>query len=302
MTQNLKPHQSGKAPCNGIEIYYEAFGNPENPTLLLIMGLDSQCIMWSEILLTPLIEAGYYVIRFDNRDIGLSTWMNNHWNKRQPYTLETMARDSIELLDYLNTKQAHIMGVSMGGMVAQRIGISYPERVLTLTLIMSSGHALDLSFARNIREKVFRLFLPFLIKNFSIKSKYFLNEVSVANYLKLYRFLSGKRFRFNEDFFRDVFTHTIEVRKGQNPKARFQQFCAVVASGSRLNELHKISVPTLIMHGTADPLVPVGHSKKLASFIPQAKLILMEGIGHELPIGVLPEILPEFFCLFEKAN
>lgn len=302
MTQNLTPTQAGKAPCNGIEIYYETFGNPENPALLLIMGLDSQCIMWSEILLTPIIEAGYYVIRFDNRDIGLSTWLNDSWSKRKPYTLEDMAQDSIELLDFLKIKQAHIMGVSMGGMIAQRIGISYPERVLTLALIMTTGHSLDLSLAPNFKEKIFRFVLPFLIKNFTIKSKYFMNEVSVANYLKLYRFLAGKRFQFNEDFFRKVFTHTIEVRKGQNPKARFQQFCAVVASGSRLKELHKIKAPTLILHGTTDPLVPHIHAKTYAPLIPQAKILWMEGVGHELPMGILPEILPAFFELFSASQ
>ncbi len=294
--------QAGKAPCNGIEIYYETFGKPENPAILLIMGLDAQCVMWAESILKPLVEAGYYVIRFDNRDIGLSTWMNDSWNKRKPYTLEDMAQDSVELLDFLQIKQAHIMGVSMGGMIAQRMGISHPERVKSLALIMTSGYSLDLKVAPNFREKIFRFSLPFLLKNFKVKSKYFMKEATVSSYLALYKYLAGKRFPFREDFFRELFTHTIEVRKGQNPKARFQQFCALVASGSRLKELHKINAPTLVLHGTDDKLVPHIHAERFAPLIPQAKLVWMHDVGHELPLGILPEILPEFLELFKRGE
>ncbi len=294
--------QAGKAPVNGIEIYYETFGNAKNSAILLIMGLDAQCLMWSELIIKPLVEAGYYVVRFDNRDIGLSTWMNDSWNKKKPYTLEDMAQDSIELLDFLNIKDAHIMGVSMGGMIAQRMGISYPERVKSLALIMTSGYSLDLKVAPNFREKIFRVSLPFLLKNVKLKNKYFMKEATVSSYLALYKYLAGKRFPFREDFFRELFTYTIEVRKGQNPKARFQQFCALVASGSRLKELYKIKAPTLVLHGTDDKLVPHIHAKTYAPLIPQAKVVWMEDVGHELPLGILPEILPEFFELFKQAE
>ncbi len=294
--------QAGKAPVNGIEIYYETFGNAKNSAILLIMGLDAQCLMWSELIIKPLVEASYYVVRFDNRDIGLSTWMNDSWNKKKPYTLEDMAQDSIELLDFLNIKDAHIMGVSMGGMIAQRMGISYPERVKSLALIMTSGYSLDLKVAPNFREKIFRVSLPFLLKNVKLKNKYFMKEATVSSYLALYKYLAGKRFPFREDFFRELFTHTIEVRKGQNPKARFQQFCALVASGSRLKELYKIKAPTLVLHGTDDKLVPHIHAKTYAPLIPQAKVVWMEDVGHELPLGILPEILPEFFELFKQAE
>ena len=140
--KNYSPTQSGKVRSNGIELYYESFGKPSNPAIVLIMGLDAQCVIWSMGFIEPLVKAGYNVVRFDNRDIGLSTWIDD-WYRSTPYTLEDMAADTVGLLDALQIKKAHIMGASMGGMIAQRVAISYPERVLSLTSIMSSGYVLN---------------------------------------------------------------------------------------------------------------------------------------------------------------
>ncbi len=285
--------QAGKAPVNNIEIYYETFGNPTNPAVLLVMGLDSQCVMYGEDFINPFLDAGFYVIRFDNRDIGLSTWLNDSWHKRRPYTLEDMAKDSVELLDYLKIKQAHLIGTSMGGMISQRIAISYSHKVLSLTSIMSTGYSLDANAVKTFREKIFVKTLPYFLKRIYVKNKYFDRKVTVDSYVAGFRMLKGTRFPYNEAHFRKVFTESIEVRKGQNPRARYQQFCAVAASGSRLKELHKIKVPTLIIHGTADPLVPVKHAEIYAPLIPQAKLVLIEGMGHELPKAAMPEFMPE---------
>lgn len=285
--------KSGKAPANGIEIYYETFGNEQNPAILLIMGLDAQCVIYGENVINPLVEAGYYVIRFDNRDIGLSTWMNDSWHRSRPYSLEDMAKDSVELLDFLQIKQAHIIGVSMGGMIAQHIAIDFPEEVLSLTCVMSSGYTLNPKVASKFTHKLALKVLPFLIKRFYIKNKYSDHKISVGSYVATYRMLRGKRFEFDEAHFRKVFTESIEVRKGQNPRARYQQFCAIVASGSRLEKLHQIKAPTLVIHGTADPLVNPKHAEIYASLIPNSKLMMIEGMGHELPKGALEEVLPE---------
>lgn len=284
--------QAGKAPVNGIEIYFETFGKPENPAILLIMGLDAQCVIYGEAFINPLIEAGYYVIRFDNRDIGLSTWMNETWHKGKPYTLEDMAKDSVELLNFLKIEKAHIIGISMGGMIAQTIAIHYPEKVLSLTSIMSSGYTLNPKVAPNLGLQLGLLALPFLTKRFYIKNKYTEHKVTVGRYVATYKLLRGNRFPFDEAYFREVFTESIELRKGQNPRARYQQFCAIVASGSRLKKLPQIKAPTLIVHGTADPLVKPKHAEIYAPLIPNSKLLMIEGMGHELPKGALNEILP----------
>lgn len=286
-------NQSGKAPVNGIEIYYETFGNEQNPAILLIMGLDAQCVIYGENVINPLVEAGFYVIRFDNRDIGLSTWMNDSWHRSHPYSLEDMANDSVELLDFLKIKKAHIIGVSMGGMIAQHIAIDFPEKVVSLTSIMSSGYALNPKVASKFIHKLILQVLPFFIKRFYVKNKYSNHKISVGSYVATYRFLRGKRFQFDETHFRQVFTESIEVRNGQNPRARYQQFCAIVASGSRLKKLHKIKAPTLVIHGTADPLVNPKHAEIYAPLIPNSKLLMVEGMGHELPKGALAEVLPE---------
>lgn len=288
----MKPTLAGKAPCNNIEIYFETFGQKHNPAILLIMGLDAQSILFTKEFIEPLVEAGYYVIRFDNRDIGLSTWMNDGWHRKQPYTLEDMAKDSIELLDYLSIAKAHIIGVSMGGMIAQRIAISYPERILCLVSIMSSGFALDHEAVPLLIGRPLVRLVPFFLRNLSINSRLVFPRVTVENYMKTYRRLNGKAFPLNHTQLRNIFVEGIEQRKGQNPKAIFQQFCAIVASGSRLNELSKINAPTLVIHGTKDPLIWPIHATIYAPKIPNAKMLWIEGMGHQMPRPVLDIVLP----------
>ena len=288
----MKPTASGKAPCNNIEIYFETFGQPQNPAILLIMGLDAQSIMFTDDFINPLVKAGYYVIRFDNRDIGLSTWMNDKWHRKTPYTLEDMAKDSVELLDYLHIAKASVIGVSMGGMIAQRITISYPDRVDCLVSIMSSGFMLDPRAVPFYKGRPFYYVLPFLFKNFYFKSRFTEPPVNVENYISTYKRLRGNKYPFNHSHLHTLFTEGIENRKGQNPRARYQQVCGIFASGSRLNELPQIKVPTLIIHGTADPLIPPIHAKLYAPMIPGSQLLWIEGMGHELPKPVLEEVMP----------
>lgn len=291
--------KTGKAPSNGIEIYYETFGKAENPAVLLIMGLDAQCVLWSMNFIEPLVQAGYYVIRFDNRDIGFSTWMNDTWHRSQPYNLEDMAEDAIGLLDFLHIEKAHIVGASMGGMIAQRIAISHANHVLTLTSIMSSGYILNPKTANQWKRKFLQA-IPFLLRKIPIKNKLTHPPITVKTYVDTYRMLVGNRFPYNEAYFEKLYTWSILERKGQNPKARFQQYCAIAASGSRLEELHQIQCPTLIIHGTADKLVPPIHAEAYAPLISNAKLMWLEGVGHELPNGILSEVHQELLMLFKK--
>jgi pimeloyl-ACP methyl ester carboxylesterase len=219
--------------------------------------------------------------------------MNETWHRSKPYTLEDMAKDSVELLDFLKIRQAHIIGVSMGGMIAQQITITYPNKVLSLSSIMSSGYMLNPKVAIKLKQRILLRLLPFFIKNLYLKNKYTEHKISVNSYVATYKMLRGNRFPFDEQHFRAVFTESIEVRKGQNPRARYQQFCAIAASGSRLKKLHQIKVPTLIIHGTADPLVNHHHAEIYAPLIPNSRLMMIEGMGHELPKDALNEVLPQ---------
>jgi len=288
----MKPTLSGKAPCNNIEIYFEAFGEKENPAIILIMGLDSQSIMFSNDFISPLVEANYYVIRFDNRDIGLSTWMNDGWHRSRPYTLEDMAKDTIDLLNYLSIERAHVIGVSMGGMIAQRIAISYADRVLSLTSIMSSGYALNPKIVPHLKGRAFYYMVPFFLRNFPIKNKFASSVVTVDNYVKVFTKLNGNGFPTDKKLLYSLFTEGIEIRKGQNPRARFQQFCGIAASGSRLQELSLIKTPTLVIHGTKDSLIPPSHARVYAPQIPNAQMLWVEGMGHQLPKPVLDIVMP----------
>jgi pimeloyl-ACP methyl ester carboxylesterase len=135
------PKFQGKAKVKDLNLYYEAFGNPSDPPVLLINGLSCQCLQWFSYFYKPIVERGYYVIRFDNRDVGLSTWIKGEDWEKQPYSLDDMAKDSFDLLEALKIDKAHIIGVSMGGAIAQRIAINYPDRILSLTSIASFAEA-----------------------------------------------------------------------------------------------------------------------------------------------------------------
>lgn len=300
---NIHPsylHQKGKIPSNGIEIYFETFGNPKNPAILLTMGLDAQCTLWSPSFINPLVEAGFYVIRYDNRDIGLSTWIED-WQRTDPYTLEDMAKDAIGLIDGLGISNVHLIGASMGGMISQRLAISYPERVSSLTSIMSSGNSFQIDIQPGIIRKVQAALIPILVRNVELKTKYTHFEVTVGNYLNVYRSLAGVAYPFNEAYYKVLFHHNIIERKGQNPRAKIRQFSAIIASGSRLRELPNIKVPTLVLHGTADKLVPPIHARTYAPYIPEHKLVWLEGVGHEIPHAIIPTVHQEVFELLGKV-
>lgn len=293
MIENFQPTRKGKAPTNGIEIYFEAFGNPQNPTLIFVCGLDQQSVLFSDELIFPFVKAGFYVIRFDNRDTGHSTWMNKTGHGSRPYTLEDMAKDTIGLMDYLHIDRAHFIGVSMGGMIAQRIAISYSKRVLTLVSLISSGYALDIRGSKSFLFKATAFLAPFFIKRRFVRERFNSRKITVDSYVRIYELLNGRKLPYDNAQFKQLFTEAIEHRKGQNSNALYHQFYAIVASGSRLDELHRIKAPTLVIHGTNDPLVNVQHAKIYAPMIPDSRLVLIEGMGHGLPKAVLPQIIDE---------
>jgi pimeloyl-ACP methyl ester carboxylesterase len=277
----LPIHSQGIIKSNGIDIYYESFGNPSDSVVLLVMGLGSQCVHWFPYFYVPIVQKGYYVIRFDNRDLGLSSKVSNS------YTLEELAADTVGLLDALRLGQAHVIGISMGGMIAQRIAISNPTYVLTLTSIASSGYFSD----PTLQPTPTALFLERMARYVQ------LDRASEEYNLGLWRSLAGSGFPFNEGLHRQLYKQSFKDRPGFNPNAGQNQTQAMIASGSRLAELGSITVPTLVIHGTEDPMIPESHGLRYHPLISGAKYAKMPGVGHEIPEGICSIIHSEIFAL-----
>ena len=296
-----QPHSNGTVTSNGIQIYYEAFGDPQNEAVLLIIGMDEQCTAWLPHIYEPIVKAGFHVVRFDNRDCGLSEWIED-WDESDPYSLEDMARDAVGLLDALGIREAHVVGASMGGMIAQRIALSHPDRTRTLASIASSAFPLDPDpeVQPSVDPARFQGIHEDLVAGYP--NHLTVPAETIEFRLGAARAFAGSRFPFDEAFQREAITSGIIDRKGFNPEAQTHQLAAVLASGSRLEELAGLSVPTLILHGTEDPLVPPGHGEKCAAHIPGARLVWMEGIGHELPPGIMPQVHEELLALFSQSS
>lgn len=273
----LKLHKAETIATNSINLYYESFGDPKNPAVLLIMGVSCPCLQWFPYFIDPLVVQGYYVIRFDNRDVGLSTWIEAETWQKSPYSIEDMAQDAVELLDALKTDKAHIIGVSIGGAIAQRIAINHPDKILTLTSIASFAEITTLGTGL-------------------IPPKFLTQVPTLPEYLMFWSLLAGKTFPLDITLYRALYRENVEVRKGYNSNSMTHHFGAISHSSSP--NLAKITIPTLILHGTADPLIPVQHAIEYAKSIPKAKFLEMKGVGHDIPQGICSLIHPEIFTLF----
>jgi len=271
-----------------VEIAYDTFGERSNPAMVLIMGLGEQMIAWDEEFCGQLAAKGYWVIRFDNRDVGDSTAFDEagvpdilaliQGNKVEvPYTLEDMAGDTVGLLDALGVEEAHIVGVSMGGMVAQTVAIKYPERVRTLTSIMSTSGDPRLSQPKPEAGQLLLTPAP------TERAAY------IEHSLKVWHILGSPGFPFHENRTREFAGRVYD--RGLNPQGFGRQLAAVYASGSRKGALESLDIPTLVIHGNADPLIPLEAGKDTAESIPGAKLMVIEGMGHNLPPEIWPKVV-----------
>jgi pimeloyl-ACP methyl ester carboxylesterase len=276
------------AKVGNVEIAYDTFGNPSSSPMLLIMGLGAQMIRWDEAFCKILASQGHWVIRFDNRDVGRSTkfddagvpdLMSLMQGKpvKVPYTLKEMAGDTVGLLDALGVKKADVIGVSMGGMIAQSLAINYPERVRTLTSIMSSTGNPNLPQATPEATAVL------LTPPVSNKADYITSELKVA------KVLHGPVYKLDEEFVRNYAERSWD--RNYCPQGLSRQLGAILMSGSRSEALKKVKIPTLVIHGSADPLVPVEGGKDTAKSVPGAKLEIIEGMGHSFPTEKVPQIV-----------
>jgi len=283
------PEQFARA--NGIELCYDTFGDRNAPPLLLIMGLGAQMILWDDDFCAGLAQRGFFVIRFDNREIGRSAKMNGEAPQLQklienaltgkpieaPYTLGDMAADAVGLLDTLGINRAHIVGASMGAAITQELAIRSPQRLLSATCIM--GTSGDPRLPPPTQEAMEVLMSP------SPSDK----EAFLDRFLWTWRVLRGSAFPESEDRERARGARIFE--RGLNPPGVARQLAAIFASGDRTMALPNVRVPTLVIHGTADPLVPVEGGRAIAAGIPGAKLVEIEGMGHALPEAVWPRVI-----------
>ena len=277
------------AEIGGVEICYETFGRRDDPPILLVMGLASQMILWDDDFCEQLAGEGFWVIRFDNRDIGRSTTFRQavvptRWQLtvRDPrgaaYSLDDMAADAVGLLDHLEIKTAHVVGVSMGGMIAQLIAIRYPDRVLSLVSIMST------TGNRRVGWPHPRIAMRMLRRPARGRDGY------IEDHVATYRAIGSKApFDFEEEHKRERAGRCYD--RGIDPRGAARQLAAVVTAPDRTPMLGQLHVPATVIHGDADPLVHVSGGRATAKAIPGARLVVLHGMGHDLPRELWPQII-----------
>ena len=276
-----------------IEVVDSAPDAPHLPVVLLIMGLGMQLIAWPPSMVHALMNAGYRVIRFDNRDSGLTDKFdhlgtpNLFWQSikykmsltiEPVYSVHDMALDALGVLDTLQVDKAHIVGVSMGGMVAQRVALESPQRVLSLTSIMSSSGARGLPAAT-----------PAVTRQLLSRPKGKSRQAAIEHSVKLFQAIGSPGFPLDLAFLREQVT--LATERSHHPPGVARQMVAIVADKTRATELSNIVAPTLVLHGKADPLVPFACGQDTATRIPGARLVGIDGMGHDLPPGVVDHIL-----------
>jgi pimeloyl-ACP methyl ester carboxylesterase len=276
-----------RARCNGIEIVYDTIGDPSNPALLLVMGLGMQLIHWDRELCELLADRGFHVIRFDNRDAGLSTQIPapvpNVMRAMAglkidaPYLLDDMAEDAFCLLDHLGIEAAHVAGISLGGMIAQTMAIRRPERVLSLTSILST------TGERRAGRPKLRVWA--VLARRAPRDK----EAYVEYFLRTFRLIGSKGFPFDDERIRELAAATYE--RGHRPAGTARQLAAILASGDRTEQLRGLRMPVTVFHGRDDPLIPFRGGRATADAIPGARLIAIPGMGHDLPRQVWPKLV-----------
>ena len=289
-----------KANVNNVFIEYQTFGDISSKPLLLIAGLGSQLLAWSNEICEKFSENGFFVIRFDNRDVGFSTKfddvgipdmmeISNAYTRGEiptlPYTLEDMADDAIGILDTLNIDKAHICGASMGGMIAQIIAYRHPSRVISLEVIMSTTGNPELPPSKP--EILMQFFAP-------VPSE---REAYIEEMVKRDSLINGK-FPFDEDQSRTY--RTREYDRCYYPDGIARQLAAMSVPGNIKPFISAITAPTIVIHGSEDPFYLVDAGKDIASGIPGAELLILDGMGHSFPSEVIPHIIKELVANSNK--
>lgn len=289
-----------RARANGIEIEYETLGSRSDPAMLLIMGLGAQLTLWSDAFCEGLAAKGFYVVRFDNRDCGLSSDFDS-WGQADlpaaimklmtgkkveaPYLLGDMAADAVGLLETLGLERAHMIGASMGGMIAQVAAATYPARTRSLVSIMSTSSRPGLPQGK-----------PEAIKATLERPATTDRETMVRHYMMLRRTIGSPAYPEADAEMRRLVERNIDRR--YYPAGVGRQYLSILASGDRVELLKSVKVPTLVIHGADDPLLPQEGGRDVASLVPGAQLEIYPGMGHDLPTALTPKLVERIamFC------
>ena len=271
----------------GISLCYEDFGDPGEPTVLLVMGLATQMIAWHDDFCEQLADRGFHVVRFDNRDIGRSTHLDfpppstgeiiRRRVRPEQYTLSEMAEDARGLLRELDLGPAHVVGASMGGMIGQMLAAEHPEAVLSLTSIMSSTGS---RWRGQPAPSVYK----YLLRRPPTDREGYIERAA-----EIFGVVGSTAFEHDESYIRDRAARSFD--RGYDVRGGGRQLGAIIASGDRTPKLKRITAPTLVIHGTVDKLVRPSGGRATARAIPGARLIMIEGMGHDLPRGAWPRIV-----------
>ncbi|MER6006039.1 alpha/beta hydrolase [Nonomuraea angiospora] len=284
---------------SGIEVAYERLGDPQAPPVLLVMGLAGQLINWPDGLCAELVDRGLHVVRFDNRDSGLSTHLHDAPPPDLPaalagdassasYTLSDMAADTVGLLDALGLDSAHVVGASMGGMIAQTIAIEHPGRVRSLTSMMSTTGDPSVGQARPEAMAAFAGPPPTT------------REEAIERSVLIFRLAGSPGFAFDEAALRD--RAGLSYDRDHDRVAVARQAVAVVASGDRTPRLRSVEVPTLVIHGAEDAMCDPSGGRATAAAIPGAELVMIDGMGHDLPRPLWPDLASRIATLAHHAD
>jgi len=284
------------APVNGIEIAYETFGDPADDAILLVMGLGTQMLAWPESLCTALADAGHFVIRFDNRDVGLSTKIDAPvpsipdilLRRKVAYTLDDMATDAFALLDHLSIERVHLAGTSMGGFISQTMALRSPERVRTLSLSMTSTGSKKVGRPSAAVIKMMATAKPPAGRAAAVE-----DAVTVNTFL-------GSPAHQDSDQIREL--AGIAWDRSHDPDGRLRQLGAIMAQPDRTARLRSLRIPTVVVHGLSDPLVAVTGGLALAKAIPDATFIGHHGMGHDLPLTKWRELADDMLALIARAE
>lgn len=285
------------ATANGITLFYDTFGAKTDPALLLVMGLGAQMTMWDESFCDGLASRGLYVIRFDNRDVGLSSKVEGGPapdiakamagdTSSASYLLADMADDAVGLLDALGIAKAHIVGASMGGMIVQAMAIKHPDRILTMTSIMSTTGNREVGQAKP--EAMAALMAPPATSR----------EEAIERGVTTWKTIGGT-YPLDEPALRERTAAAFD--RSFYPIGIARQMLAVVASGDRTEALRQVRIPTLVIHGEADPLVTLSGGQATAAAIPGAELLVVPGMGHDMPPQVQPQLIDAIVANTRKA-